>query len=166
MGDVRVTLVGFQGLRMRYEQFPQRARKNIMRGGVAAALAVYRKALRPKVPVRSGRLRKSLRASTRIDRGGEQAVGRVTLGDRVAWYAHIIEGGAKAHTIRARVNRATGKRGRLALPGGVYPSSVNHPGMRGRRIVDDTARVEHGHAQSAFEQYVQTRITRYLEEGR
>lgn len=160
-----VTLRGAEELRLRMLGFPQKKRAAIMRGGVGAALSSLRKTLRPRVPERSGKLRRAIRASTRSFDGGITTVGRLRLGNKDAWYAHIVEGGAQAHVIRGRRNNASGKRKALALKGvGVY-ASVKHPGFRGRHMVADAVQAGAVAAQSAFEQYVQTRIVRYLEQG-
>lgn len=156
--DFSVKLEGFDTLKARTEALPQKLQRNILRGGMRAAVGVIRKLAREFVPVRTGKLRRSIRASARSFRDG-RLVGTVTSGGKGAWQANIIEVGAKPHKIRARRGKA------LSIGRGGYVKQVDHPGHRAYRYMERAATQGEKPAADAFSNYVQTRVSRYMSTG-
>jgi len=154
MAEFQIRIQGFDALKRRLGLVEQRLRRNILRGAMRAATAVIRKAARALVPLgRTGNLRRSIRVSTRAFADG-RVVGTVKAGGKLAWYANIVEAGARPHVITSRDR--TGK-GALQV-GGRVVRSVQHPGFRGRRYMARAAEQSEAAASSAFERYVQQRV--------
>lgn len=109
------------------DQLPAKMEANIMRSAMRQGANVIRDEIKQNVPVRSGDLRDSIKVSTGSRKGVVKATVRV--GNRKAWYAHLIEyTGAAAHSISAK-----GK-GMLSF-GGFFSKSVQHPGMQAKPFV-------------------------------
>jgi len=159
--QLNIKLQGFDVLKQRLSALPGKLRRNIMRGGMRAAVAVIRGAVRNLVPVgRTGNLRRSIRVSTRAFRNG-RIEGKVTAGGKLAYYANIVEGGAKPHQIS--VTRAAKA---LNLGGRVLVKKVQHPGFQGRRFMERAANQSEAAASNAFAQYVNNRVDLFLTAGR
>lgn len=105
------------------DQLPDKVQNNVSRNGMRAAAVVLRNILRMRLPTRTGRLKKSARISTRSSRGVASA--RVILGGGEAWYAGIVEWGAKGHAVEA-----DGKA--LIIEDGVLRKSAQTPGFAGK----------------------------------
>lgn len=111
-------------------QLPVKLERSILRGAVRAAANVIKPIAVSKAPIRKGKLRGSIRVSTRAK--GSTVTAIISAGDRKkggVFYAHMVEGGTKPHLIKA------GKSKSLSIGGGRsvnvrYPSKVNHPGAK------------------------------------
>lgn len=159
--QLNIKLQGFDVLKQRLSALPGKLRRNIMRGGVRAAVAVIRGVARNLVPVgRTRNLRRSIRVSTRAFRDG-RIEGKVTAGGKLAYYANIVEGGAKPHEIRA-----SGAAKALNLGNRVLVKRVQHPGFQGRRFMERTANQSEAAASNAFANYVNYRVDLFLATGR
>lgn len=176
---IRTRLEGFDTLRARLGNFPDRMRNNILRGGARAAGAVLSKSLKNRLAgdglkTAAG----SVRTSVRLMGGlrGNEVRGVVQYGGRYqrslgrgeqrrkvtrdAWYAHILEWGARAHEIKPRPGKkALQIRGR-------YVAKVKHPGIAARLYATHTAQRDMPAANRAFASYVERRVTRYWSTGR
>ncbi len=180
--DVSVRLEGFDRLYRRTEGLEQRLRGNIIRGGVRAAVAVFARGVKRRLPVKTGTLLASVRSSTRVKFGGQQVEGKVYIGSRVgggsrrgakgaargAFYAHMLEGGTKPHEITARSARAIKLAEGYAQFGvnATFRGRVRHPGIRPMRTWAITRQAEAPAANAAFERYVEQRVAAYWGAGR
>ncbi len=161
---VQIKLEGFNELNRRLRGFPDKLRKNYMRGGMRALVAFLRKGARRRVPSRTGALRRSIGISTRLLPDGAvqgkvftgAAIGAGKLKGRDAWYGHLVERGTKAHVIRSRSGRG------LSFGGKVF-KEVKHPGIRGRYFIRDTANQDANQGQNIFRVYVESRSKDFLE---
>ncbi|MCR4300180.1 MAG: HK97 gp10 family phage protein [Sulfuricaulis sp.] len=119
---------GVEGLQARLLQLPAKLEQKILRGALRAGAVVIKRAADAEVPRRSGKLARTLRVSTKSRRGLVTA--SIKAGDKNrAWYAHIVEGGAKPHPIRAK------RFPFLRLHGNVFVRKVSHPGARPNRFM-------------------------------
>lgn len=136
MSEIHVT--GLKELAAFLDELPAKLQNNVMRGALRAGANEIKKEAQMLCPIGppnaenvrlyggyEGALRDSIRVGTR-SRGGivtsmVKAGGKIKNAD--VFYAHIVEFGAKAHTISA-VNG-----GALSFGGGVM-QSVNHPGIK------------------------------------
>lgn len=127
------------------DTLPAKLERNVMRGAMRAGMKPVLEAARRGVPVRTGRLRDSLKISTRAR--GRIVSASVRTRDFVAKF---VEFGTRAHLISARdtdkpVNwRASARQGRLVRVsmrtvnrlvlriGNWFTSSVQHPGAKPR----------------------------------
>jgi HK97 gp10 family phage protein len=118
---------GVEGLQARLLQLPAKLEARILRGALRAGAVTIKKIVDPQIPRRSGRLARTSRVSTRARRGLVTASAKV--GDKHAWYGHILQHGAAPHVIRAR-NKPF-----LRLHGGAFVRRVNHPGTKANRFM-------------------------------
>jgi HK97 gp10 family phage protein len=96
----------------------------VMRGAMSEAAELLKNEVKARVPVKTGALRDSVRAS--VFNRKKTVVGYVTLGNEKAYYARFIESGTKAHWIEPSTKRAL-------LIGGKFYGRVRHPGIKPRR---------------------------------
>lgn len=92
---------------------------NVLRSALRQGANVIKEEAQRISPVKSGKLRDSLKVGTRLKRG----VATASVKSKVR-YAALVEFGTKAHVIAAR-------NGALALGGG-FARAVRHPGARAR----------------------------------
>lgn len=157
MGFVQIQPQGIDDIRDRLGKMQPRLRNNILRGALRAAAVVIRNSARATSPDVTGNLRKSLRASSKILRGGH-AIGEIKVGNNVAFYAHMVLGGTKPHVIVAK--RARG----LAFMGG-FARRVMHPGAKGQPFLFKAGHDHLPQAAQAFSQYVFSRMKAGLVQG-
>lgn len=91
-------LKGGKELQKLLDQLPDQIEVNIVRGGLRAGAKVFLDAIKETVPVESGELKESVRISSGKKRSTIKMV--VKVGNEKAWYAHIIERGAKPHSVK------------------------------------------------------------------
>jgi HK97 gp10 family phage protein len=119
MSDQNIT--GGRELDAFLQQFSVKAEKNILRSALRAGAAVFREEVKANIPVDSGDLRRSVRISAK-SKGG-RVTASLKIGNKKAWYAHMVEFGTKPHKIAPR-----GAGGLLI--GGNVVGAVDHPGAR------------------------------------
>jgi len=120
-------LIGFDDLNFYLNNFADKVEKRILKTSLSAGAIVIKKQAKKNAPRRTGTLRKAIkhkrlkgnRASVRIfvDRGKKSK--------NDGWYAHIIEGGARAHKILPR-------KGKGISIGGRVLTETDHPGIKAR----------------------------------
>ena len=160
MADLHVKIVGLDVVRSRLRALPLRLRTNIMRGGLRAAARVVQIASRQEAPRgKTGNLRRSISVSTRSKLGGAVVEAKVKAGGRRAWYANIVESGAKPHRIEAR-------RGKALQIGPAFVASVQHPGFAGRGFMAKARERSAVPANLAFQRYVDQRIATFWNTGK
>ncbi len=117
---------GLPDLEKRLRELPEKLERKILRQALRQGANVILRDARARVPVKSGALQKSLRVSTSARRGQVRA--KIVAGSNKkggAFYAHIVEGGAKAHVIKGRKGKRLAFGAKL-----IYPTQVRHPGAR------------------------------------
>lgn len=101
------------------KSLPLKIEKNIMRSALRAGAVVLLAEARANVPRKSNALYKSLRVSTRLRKG--QVTASVKAGNRVVYYALMVEFGTRAHIEKP-------KAGVFMNVAGSPRKVVNHPG--------------------------------------
>jgi hypothetical protein len=184
---IAARLVGFDTVRGRLGLFPEKMQRNFLRGGARAAGSLLAKRLRQRIAAggfdtAAGSVRTSVRLQGRQSvRGVVQYGGRYTQArgrgegrqkySRDAWYAHILEWGARAHEIRPRKSRGRNAALKVAAygaqfgGGGLY-GRIRHPGVKPRLFATRTAQQDMPAAERVFEQYVDRRVERFWRSGR
>jgi hypothetical protein len=165
---LEVRLEHFAETSKRLRGFPDKLRKNYMRGGMRSLVAHLRKGARRRLSqttkTRTGDLRRSIGVSTRAFADGT-VIGKVWPGKiatsgkfsgRSAWYGHIIESGAKPHTIRPKNAKA------ISFGGKAF-AEIQHPGIKGRHFMRDTKLQDMAHGRQLFTTYVESRAKDYIE---
>lgn len=137
------------------DKLPAKIEQNVARGALRAAAKPMLDAARANVPVQSGALRDSIRISSNIDRrAGEirtsvKAGGKTKSGD--AYYAHMVEFGTKAHTIKGPV-----------LLNGRWYRNIKHPGSRSRGFMRRAFDASGDAVLAAYAEYMRRRIPKEL----
>lgn len=114
---------GAQEVQAELLAYPAKVEQRVVRNALAAGARVVRDAARAEVPVRSGKLRRSIRVSTKARKG------QVTAGVRVGnlktgvFYAHMVLGGTQSHNIVPR-------RGKGLKYADNIRRSIIHPGAK------------------------------------
>lgn len=143
---------GAEELREALSRLPWKMEVRILRGAVRAATKPVLEEAKANAPVRKGALRDSLRISTKSKRGQVRA--RVIAGDNKkggVYYATMIEGGTKPHTIKASVKKS------LRI-GGVFAQSVKHPGTKARPFMGPAIKEKAQAALEAAAAYIRKRL--------
>ena len=124
-----IKIEGADELEKFLQTFPEKVERKLLRQALSSGGTVIKTAAKARAPRKSGTLRKAI-AVRRVPRRLAVEVyvraGRSEKND--GWYAHIIERGAKAHTIVPYKNRKKV----LADGGKVFGKRVRHPGVRAR----------------------------------
>jgi HK97 gp10 family phage protein len=141
MANDLTKLRGGRELQAALNSLPVKIEKNIMRAALRAGAKVIAEEAKALVPVSppnsenarlyggyTGALKDSIRVDTRARRGkvtaSVKAGGKRKRGTDV-FYAHFVEFGTAAHTIK-------GKNGRRLFFNGTFTPAVNHPGARAK----------------------------------
>lgn len=147
-----VQIKGAADLQRFLDQLPANVEKNIVRGALRAGAKVTADAVKAAAPEKTGALKKSVRVTAGVRAG--RVTSRVVIGDKKAWYLHILEGGAKPHIIKPKI-----KGGKKALSFGekIY-AIAHHPGIKARpffvQAVDSSAQ----QASSKVIAYIRNRL--------
>lgn len=141
---------GLRELHAALQSLPIKLEKNVMRSALRAGANVIRNEARATAAFadQTGKLRKSIRVSTRATRGGVVQA-KVSAGGKRAFYAHFVEFGTAAHHIFAFPGRF------LAFGGGVY-KVVSHPGTAARPFMRPALDSKRAAAVQAFGEKVRS----------
>lgn len=145
-------LSGGRELDQLLQTLPVKMERNILRAALRAGGVILRKEARERVPTDQGDLLRSIRITSRVQRGQVQ-IG-VKAGNSVAYYAHMVEYGTRPHYVEVSdVDRGPGRgRGRrgtagrqetlasirtvnrrvLQIGANFIGPSVHHPGARAK----------------------------------
>jgi HK97 gp10 family phage protein len=147
------TIEGLAELDRMLKELPAKLEGTVVRGGLRAGATVLQKAARELAPVRTGKLRESIKVSTGIRNGRVYA--RVRAGGKDAYYAHMVEFGTAAHVIQ-------GKRGGWLNIGGRWALKVNHPGAMMMPFMRTAVDGFQGDAVDAMAAYLRERTPREI----
>lgn len=147
------------------DKLPVKVEANLARGALrAAAMPMFETAM-SRVPVNSGALKNTIRISSAIKKKTGEIVVRIVAGSRVsggggngvkfaargAFYAHMVEFGTAAHTIK----------GPVVLGGKVY-QNIKHPGARPVPFMRPAFDTEDKKSVDAFAAYMVKNIEKAL----
>lgn len=137
MTDTLVHVKGLAALQKALDELPAKIEANIMRAAMAAGARVIANRAKEIAPLEAnppglhaykkslgwspGELRRSIRVTSRAKAGRVTAT--VRAGNKLAYYAHMVEFGTAAHLIKAR-------KGGVLFFGGKTVKQVMHPGAR------------------------------------
>lgn len=134
------------------DTLPGKMQKNINRAGLRAGAAVFLAEVKQRIPVLRGALRDSARITTRAK--GSEVSASVKVGNRQAWYAHLVEFGTRPHVIKPK------NAGGTMQFGGITARSVDHPGTRARPFMRPTADDKTPEAIAAVTKKIRERLTK------
>jgi len=151
---LEIKIKGLAELQRALDELPDKIERNILRSALRQGAKVIETEAKRQVPVRTGKLRDSIRTSVRLRDG--QPVATVTAGGRGKgrpFYAHLVEFGAKAHFIKPKAAHSLFFAG-IARNGVDHPGAQKHPFMR--PALDAAVQA----AVLAFGQQIQRRLTK------
>lgn len=143
-------IAGGAALDAMLKSLPAKIEKNIMRTALRAGARVFLDEIKSTIPVEHGDLRKSARITTRAGRG--QTSASVKVGNRVAYYAQMVEFGTRPHVIKARPGSALNVNGREV-------KVVHHPGIRPHPFARPAADAKFSAAVMAVQAKIRERLT-------
>ena len=154
-----MNVVGLKELEAIFATLPVKLSNNILRGALREACKPVAEDARRRVPVRTGRLRDSIRITAGIRNGIPKAKviagGKGTKKVKGAWYAHMVEGGTTAHVIVAGRDTRT-----LWINGNPVGKAVKHPGARKQPFMRPAIDSRQRDAIESFKAYVAKRFTK------
>lgn len=155
---------GWAELQKALDTVPVKMEVNVLRGALRAGTKVQLAAARRGVPVAApnaenarlygsyaGALRDSLKISTRSRRGVVTAVLRV--GNKMAYYAHMVEFGTLAHFIKPVARKSL-------FIAGLFKEVVAHPGAKKHPFLRPAMDSTTGAALAAVGAYIRRRLER------
>lgn len=149
---------GVQSLQGRLHSLPDRLQRQIMRGGLRIGGRIILTGSRAEAPIKTSTLFRSGRLRIRSRLRGSVWEASIRFGGPKAFYANIIEGGAKPHRIVAAPGSA------LKI-GPVARAEVMHPGIAARHFMAKARERVGPEAERAFTTFVEGRIARFWETG-
>lgn len=132
------------------QSLPAKMETNVMRSALRAGAAVYLAQVKQNIPVKQGFLRASARITTKKNRDGSVSAS-VKVGNRLAFYAHMVEFGTRPHTIAPRT-------GRLQINGQFVAGTVEHPGTSPHPFMRPAADAKFTAAVAAVQKKVRDRL--------
>lgn len=153
MAEVQTRVEGLSEILRALDALPERLERTVVRAGLRDAIKTIAADLGSRVVAitRTGALAKSLRIRTRKKQGQPHVM--LQLGDKVAFYAHMVERGTRPHEIRPAGARSLFFAGRAR-------TLVNHPGAPGRFVVKAAYEAKAEESVEAFRRYVIARVGR------
>lgn len=148
-----IHITGLADLNAALQQFAPKLEQNIIRGALRAGQKKILDAAKQGIHSIDGDLADSLRISVRAKDG--RVVASLKVGNKKAFYAHFVEFGTQAHTIKA-------KKGGALVFGNKDLSSLHHPGAKAKPFMRPAM---DGYAQEAVQataDYISKRITKEL----
>lgn len=131
--DQFVKIEGLADLQKILDEFPAKLEANIMRGALRQGANIFRDRARAAAPVKSGKLKKSIKVKTTVKKG--KAISQVVAGGGDVWYAKFIEFGTASfyegngRTVGAPYKIAKSKKKAMKF-GDIYADNVIHQGVR------------------------------------
>lgn len=147
-----VQIKGAAELQRYLDQLPANVEKNIVRGALRAGTKVMADAVKAAAPEKTGALKKSVRVRAGVRAG--RVTSRVVIGDKKAWYLHILEGGAKPHDIRPK---RKGEKKALSFGEKMY-ALVRHPGVKARPFFVSTVDASAQRSATQVIDYIRNRL--------
>lgn len=149
MAEVKIT--GGADLQKMLNELPAKIEGRILRGAVRAGAKVIEEKAKELVPVRTGKLKDSIKVSTRSRRG--QISATVRAGDRKSYYAQWVEFGTAKHFIKPKESKSL-------FFAGMAKEVVNHPGASAKPFMRPALDSSQEQAVRAFADYVQKRLAK------
>lgn len=146
---------GMAELHKALQELPVNIERNVLRGGLRAAGKVIADAARAQAPVHDGDLKKSIRVSMRTRSKAGWVNANVKAGDKVAYYAHMVEFGTARHWIRPKNRKSL-------FFAGLARQAVEHPGARPRPFMRPAFDAKAQIAIETMADYIRARLPREL----
>lgn len=149
MAEVKIT--GGLDLQKALSDLPAKLEANILRGAARAGANVIAKKAKELAPVRTGKLKNSIKVGTRLRKGLVTAT--VRAGSNKTFYARFVEFGTAQHFIKPK------KRKSLFFAG-VTKEGAEHPGASPKPFMRPALDSSQEQAVQAFADYVRKRLAK------
>lgn len=164
-----VEIRGLSELHQALQELPAKIERNVLRGGLRAGAQVMEAEAKRLVPVapptldgvkrgaRAGELMRSIRITMRANRsGGVRA--QLKAGNKVAWYAHLVEFGTARHWIKPKSRKSL-------FIAGLFKEVIDHPGARPKPFMRPTFDGKWRAAIDATASYIRARLPKELKKA-
>uniref|UniRef100_A0A193SD31 Phage protein, HK97 gp10 family n=1 Tax=biofilter metagenome TaxID=1070537 RepID=A0A193SD31_9ZZZZ len=149
MAEIRMH--GLVELKKALSTLPDKLEKNILRGALRAGGKEFQTAARQAAPVKTGKLRDSIKVRTSAKRGRVKAT--IVAGDKNAFYAHMVEFGTAQHFIKPKDRKSL-------FFAGLAREVIDHPGAKPAPFMRPAFDGAGEAATQAFAEYVKARLTK------
>ena len=157
MPELEVNVAGLKELDEAMKQLSDKLQRNVLRAALRAGSKEIADEAKRLVPVKTGRLRDTIRVTSRVIKGVPTAkvvAGGASKGKRKgAFYAPMIEFGTNAHIIRSKTG------GTLSF-NGVKVFEVQHPGAQKKPFMRPASDARAQAAVQRFAEYLRSRLTK------
>jgi len=160
-----VEIKGLAELNKALQDLPAKIERNVLRGGLRAgakvmeAEAVRRCSEAPPTfdsvqrGARKGELKRSIRVTMRASQGTVRA--RLKAGNRLAWYAHLVEFGTARHWIKPKSRKSL-------FIAGLLKEVVDHPGAKPKPFMRPAFDGKWRAAVDAMANYIRERLPKEI----
>lgn len=160
-----VEIKGLAELHKTLQELPAKIERNVLRGGLRAGAKVMEAEAERLCPeglptldsvkrgARIGELKRSIRVTLRASRGTVRAT--VKAGNKVAWYAHLVEFGTARHWIKPKSRKSL-------FIAGLFKEVIDHPGARPKPFMRPAFDGKWRQAIDAMADYIRTRLPKEI----
>lgn len=156
-----VEIRGLAELHKTLQELPVKIERNILRGGLRAGAKVMEAEAERLCPeglptmdsVKRGARRGELKRSIRVSMRASKSTVRATLkaGNKIAWYAHLVEFGTARHWIKPKNRKSL-------FVAGLFKEVIDHPGARPKPFMRPAFDSKWRAAIDAMASYVRDRL--------
>lgn len=156
-----VEIRGLAELNKALQELPAKVERNVLRGGLRAGAKVMEAEAARLCPeglptldsvkrgARRGELKRSIRITMRASKSTVRA--QLKAGNKVAWYAHLVEFGTARHWIKPKSRKSL-------FIAGLMKEVVDHPGARPKPFMRPAFDGKWRAAIDAMADYIRTRL--------
>lgn len=160
-----VEIKGLAELHKTLQELPAKIERNVLRGGLRAGAKVMEAEAERLCPeglptldgVKRGARKGELKRSIRVTMRASKSTVRATLkaGNKVAWYAHLVEFGTARHWIKPRSRKSL-------FIAGLFKEVIDHPGARPKPFMRPAFDGKWRAAIDAMAEYIRVRLPKEL----
>lgn len=164
-----VEIKGLAELHKTLQELPAKIERNVLRGGLRAGVKVMEAEAERLCPeglptmdsvkrgARQGELKRSIRVTMRASKSTVRAT--LKAGNKVAWYAHLVEFGTARHWIKPKNRKSL-------FVAGLFKEVIDHPGARPKPFMRPAFDGKWRQAIDAMADYIRTRLPKELGKSR
>ena len=156
-----VEIRGLAELHKTLQELPAKIERNVLRGGLRAGAKVMEAEAARLCPeglptldsvkrgAREGELKRSIRVTMRASKSTVRA--QLKAGNKVAWYAHLVEFGTARHWIKPKSRKSL-------FVAGLFKEVIDHPGARPKPFMRPAFDSKWRAAIDAMAEYIRGRL--------
>jgi HK97 gp10 family phage protein len=164
---IELKISGLADLKKVLDELPAKIEKNVMRGALRAGgnvIADEARRIAPEAPptmdgvkrgARIGELRRSIRVTLRMRGKSGWINAQIKAGNKVAWYAQMVEFGTARHWIKPKNRKSL-------FFAGIAREVIDHPGARPKPFMRPALDTKAQAAIEAMADYIRKRLPREL----